>query len=657
MRLKIGFILRSLLVVGSFLGLVVLWSSLTPRPDDPSPLSRMREDRDVNDPMPNRGGNGLAPGEDKFKPVVPWPHVEGVEVDLESIRRKNKAKNEQEHHAGGDSQKDIMQRQYLTFKPQTFTYHDPVLRPGILGNFEPKEPEPPGVVGGPGEKAKPLVLGPEFKQAIQASIKEFGFNMVASDMISLDRSVNDLRQEECKYWHYDENLLTSSVVIVFHNEGWSTLMRTVHSVIKRTPRKYLAEIVLIDDFSNKEHLKEKLDEYIKLWNGLVKVFRNERREGLIQARSIGAQKAKLGQVLIYLDAHCEVAVNWYAPLVAPISKDRTTCTVPLIDYIDGNDYSIEPQQGGDEDGFARGAWDWSLLWKRIPLSHKEKAKRKHKTEPYRSPAMAGGLFAIEREFFFELGLYDPGLQIWGGENFEISYKIWQCGGKLLFVPCSRVGHIYRLEGWQGNPPPIYVGSSPTLKNYVRVVEVWWDEYKDYFYASRPESQALPYGDISELKKFREDHNCKSFKWFMEEIAYDITSHYPLPPKNVDWGEIRGFETAYCIDSMGKTNGGFVELGPCHRMGGNQLFRINEANQLMQYDQCLTKGADGSKVMITHCNLNEFKEWQYFKNLHRFTHIPSGKCLDRSEVLHQVFISNCDAGKTTQKWEMNNIHSV
>uniref|UniRef100_A0AAZ3Q1N0 UDP-N-acetyl-alpha-D-galactosamine: polypeptide N-acetylgalactosaminyltransferase 7 n=1 Tax=Oncorhynchus tshawytscha TaxID=74940 RepID=A0AAZ3Q1N0_ONCTS len=157
----------------------------------------------------------------------------------------------------------------------------------------------------------------------------------------------------CKYWHYDDNLLTSSVIIVFHNEGWSTLMRTVHSVIKRTPRRYLAEIVMIDDFSNKVHLKERLEEYIKQWNGLVKLHRNEKREGLIQARSIGAHVATLGQVLIYLDAHCEVAANWYAPLVAPISKDRTVCTVPLIDYIDGSDYTIEPQQGGDEDGLAR----------------------------------------------------------------------------------------------------------------------------------------------------------------------------------------------------------------------------------------------------------------------------------------------------------------
>lgn len=43
---------------------------------------------------------------------------------------------------------------------------------------------------------------------------------------------------------------------------------------------------------------------------------------------------------------------------------------------------------------------------------------------FRSPAMAGGLFAIERDYFFEIGLYDPGLEVWGGENFEISFKVF-----------------------------------------------------------------------------------------------------------------------------------------------------------------------------------------------------------------------------------------
>ena len=37
--------------------------------------------------------------------------------------------------------------------------------------------------------------------------------------------------------------------------------------------------------------------------------------------------------------------------------------------------------------------------------------------------MAGGLFAMDREYFFEIGAYDPGMDIWGAENLEMSFRV------------------------------------------------------------------------------------------------------------------------------------------------------------------------------------------------------------------------------------------
>jgi polypeptide N-acetylgalactosaminyltransferase len=49
---------------------------------------------------------------------------------------------------------------------------------------------------------------------------------------------------------YDKHLPSASVVIIFTNEAWSALLRTVHSVIIRSPPEHLHEVLLVDDFSD-----------------------------------------------------------------------------------------------------------------------------------------------------------------------------------------------------------------------------------------------------------------------------------------------------------------------------------------------------------------------------------------------------------------------
>ena len=103
----------------------------------------------------------------------------------------------------------------------------------------------------------------------------------------MDRSLYDYRSTECKEIVYDlRKLPKASVVIIFTDEAWTPLLRTVHSVWNRSPPELLEEVLLVDDFSQREELHDKLDTYIQRFGPKVHILRLKERQGLIRVNFI-----------------------------------------------------------------------------------------------------------------------------------------------------------------------------------------------------------------------------------------------------------------------------------------------------------------------------------------------------------------------------------
>lgn len=157
------------------------------------------------------------------------------------------------------------------------------------------------------------------KELMEQLQKENKYNLLASEMMSLHRSLRDPRYNECKSLSYPERLPTTSVIIVFHNEAWTTLLRTVWSIIDRSPAELIKEIVLVDDMSTWPFLKRPLDDYIETIPVGIKLIRNTKREGLIRARLIGSQHATVSLLIIQLNQK-----KWFVILTKCVDANQRT---------------------------------------------------------------------------------------------------------------------------------------------------------------------------------------------------------------------------------------------------------------------------------------------------------------------------------------------
>uniref|UniRef100_A0A8D0CK26 Polypeptide N-acetylgalactosaminyltransferase n=1 Tax=Scleropages formosus TaxID=113540 RepID=A0A8D0CK26_SCLFO len=399
--------------------------------------------------------------------------------------------------------------------------------------------------------------------------------MLISNRLGYHRDLPDTRNEKCKEVTYPLALPTASVVICFFNEAFSALLRTVHSVLDRTPSYLLHEIILVDDNSELADLKEDLDSYIEQnLQGKVKLVRNEERQGLIRGRMVGAAHAT-----------------------------------------------------GE-----------------------------------------GGLFAMDRGYFDELGQYDSGMDIWGGENLEISFRIWMCGGQLLIIPCSRVGHIFRKRRPYGSPG----GQDTMAHNSLRLAHVWMDEYKEQYFALRPELRSRDYGDISERLAVRQRLKCHSFKWYLDNIYPEMQVSDPRNkaqqpvfvnkglrrPKVLRRGRLRNLQTDKCLVAQGRPSqkGGMVVVHACDSHDAEQEWTYDEEHEfilagMLCLDVSEMRSSDPPRLMKCHGSGGS-QQWTLGKNS-RLYQVSVGKCLAVLDPLsHKGYVAMaiCD-GSLAQQWRL------
>ncbi|XP_013401251.1 polypeptide N-acetylgalactosaminyltransferase 13 isoform X3 [Lingula anatina] len=418
------------------------------------------------------------------------------------------------------------------------------------------------------------IMETETRMEINDLIGQNSLNVKESHKSGISRNIPDTRPESCTTIEYSiENLPYVSVIIPFHNELSTVILRTAHSILMRTPSSLLKEIILVDDASTHDYLKTPLETYISTLSPKIKLLRLPERSGLIRARLHGARLAT-AEVLFFLDAHCEVNTHWLEPLLLELSKDRDVLIVPAIDRIDAHTMEYSAMDRAYRGTFA---WDLEYTWQIVPNKQNQMLTE---NSPIFSPTTVGCAMLIAKEYFYHIGAFDSEMNIWGGENIGISFRTWLCGHGIKIVPCSRVGHVFR-------PRLPYKNFTYHVlhQNLRRVAEAWMGDYKKYFYLST-KNVTLGAEEKRTLRaRQRLAERCRArtgrdFEWYLSHVATDII----IPPDGaVHFGQVKNIASQGCLTV---SDIGHFTVAECAHFTKSQQFALDSTGRLIYQDKFL-----------------------------------------------------------------------
>ncbi|XP_013402436.1 uncharacterized protein LOC106168054 [Lingula anatina] len=510
------------------------------------------------------------------------------------------------------------------------------------------------------EKAKP------FFQIPQLSDASMQIKVNTSDNTDLFRDVPDTRNLACKLTalgYKPDHLPSVSIVIPFHRESWSVLLRTINSVLLRTPPKLLKEILLIDDWCDLDEIKQPLFEYVSTVP-IIKIIKTSSHMGVAKAKMLGARHAT-AEVIVFMDAQVEVNHQWLEPLLTELEKDAAVMVTPVIDYIYPDTFEYE----GSTALQSAGSIDWRLsyVWKTF-LS--DSLGHRNPEDVLWTESALGAVAAVNREFFFQIGGFDEGMAHRDGDNVEIALRYWMCGNGVQIHPCSHAGHLFRHR--LQYVVPSYVDT--IHKNRQRIAEVFLYDYKNTFYQL---NRYIPFTEQEEEKllnrvRFHDSLNCRSFEWYLENVAFDLA----FPPKNVAYfGQLESRATKEC--ATGSDAGKMASMRDCSYRSKLQTISLLSNGNLILNDLCLSTTGEPNvwQVYQENCKENstrwhfeegaptglfpllDYRPYQPSGTLHVWnphTDKPSELCLEvvvnPEDETHVVGIQDCNTKSKFQYWQ-------
>ncbi|KAF6103457.1 polypeptide N-acetylgalactosaminyltransferase 18 [Phyllostomus discolor] len=251
------------------------------------------------------------------------------------------------------------------------------------------------------------------------------------------------------------------------------------------------------------------------------------------------------------------------------------------------------------------------------------------------------------------------MEVYGGENVELGIRVWQCGGSVEVLPCSRIAHIERAH-----KPYTEDLTAHVRRNALRVAEVWMDEFKSHVYMAwniPQEDSGIDIGDITARKALRKQLQCKTFRWYLVSVYPEMRMYSDI----IAYGVLQNsLKTDLCLDQGPDTeNVPIVYI--CHGMTpqnvyytSSQQIHVGILSPTVDDDdnRCLVDV--NSRPRLIECSYAKAKRmklhWQFSQG-GAIQNRKSKRCLELqensdSEFGFQLVLQKCSG----QHWSITNV---